>query len=206
MPLPSLAEVQAQLDILRTHQEYYAQAKDYYSSIPPDTKKALAKKWVSEAAKFTEGKLAAYELAHQEEDRKRLIPLPAVLRALQDLEEQLVQTQVLDLAQLMWRKFSTARRLYEALFVNWSGVWKILVEIWQFVSPPSPADLLDGYNQLVGGVAAVSAIGLEAFSAKAFIEVALSVAKERDKAVKAMRHKALPQRPAKRYRRRKRAR
>lgn len=201
-----LQQLRDQLSEIKSNQDFFGEVKTAYQAIPTDTKKAIAQKYVSKVKEFSKGKLTAYEAENQEIDHRRLIPLPAALAALQQLEEELIRTQVLDLADLMWKRFKTLRRIYEALHVNWTGVWKILVELWQYIRPPTEAELLDGYTQLIGGVATVSVVAIEAVSAKAFIAVALSVAKERDKCIATMRKKALPQPPAKRYRRRKRAR
>ncbi len=205
MPL-DISSVQTQLDLLRQNQDYFAQAKAVYDDVPPDTKKALAQKWVSKAKDITEGKMTSYGAEQQAIDHRRIIPLDSALRALQTLEADLVRSQIEDLADLLWSKFSVARRVYEALFTDWSAVWKLVRELWDFVRPPTPTEIIDSYKELIGGLATVTAFGIEGLTQKSFVSMAISVAKSRDSCVATMRKKAFPQSNGKRYRRRKRAR
>lgn len=199
-------EVTAAVRDLLGVQDRMAEAKDIWAEIPTSTKQALAKKWVLKATNFASDKALEYSPEQMEIDHRRIIMLPAALTELQFLEAELVRTQVLDLEQLLWKRWKTARRLWQALHVAWNDVWGVLRALWDFVFGVTQDQLAAALSHLWAGLAASAALIAEILSAKAFIEVALSVMRQRDKCIARLRKKALPQPPAKRYRRRKRAR
>lgn len=185
---------------------FFDQGRETFEAIPPDVRKALAQKWAMKAVQGISDKATVYDPDEQARDHRRLIPLPAALSALQDLEAELVRTQILDVGDLLWKRYAILRELYRALHVSWTSVWKIVVGLWDYITGPSADELAQAVLELWAGIAACAGIITELISAKAFIAVALSVIHARNQCIATLRRKALPQPPAKRYRRRKVAR
>lgn len=205
--MSDFSALEQQFRYLEEHGEGYRLAKETWADIPSDTKKALAKKWLLKAANFANHKAIEYAVDDQDKDRQRIIPLPAALNAIQNLEAELVRTQVLDLGDICWKRWIKMRELYRALHTSWSDVWNVIRALWSAISGPNADEIAAAVTELGAGLAACAAILGEVLSTKAFIATALSVMHERDKCVAELRRKAFPQiRHARRYRVRKRAR
>lgn len=202
----ALTTVNLALEEMERNGVTFGTLKESYAALPTSTKKALAEKFVHKVEGFADEKLLGYSAEQQEIDSRRVLFLQDALSALEHLEAELVRTQVLDLADILWKRYRVMRSLYEALHVSWSSFWKITIGLWNYVTGATLDQASAALAELEAGVVACAAIVAEILSAKAFLKVALTVIKTRNECIATMRRKALPQPPAKRYRRRKRAR
>lgn len=193
---------------LTRQREYLATLKEVYESVPKSTRDALKAKWVMAAEKFVGDKVKGYSLSAQEVDHRRVIPLDVALQILEDLEEKLVDTQVLDVVDLIWKRLGVLRVAGREVIDHGKLAWAVLVEVFGNVLDDGvDVSTVHKFTDHIGAMlSAIFTLITVTFTAKAFAAVAISVVGVRNSSVDRMRKRALPQPPAKRYRRRKRAR
>lgn len=188
--------------------EAFALMKTEYEKLPESSKDALKKKWTLKL----EGDLAAhisnrieYLEDDQKTDRARLVKVDDVLQAIQKMESSLVDKIVLSPSDVIWKRYYKFVDLVDLVLgrgdILWAGI-KILISTL-IAGTITLADVAIYRDLAIAIFASVIAEASETFSVKAFAGTLITMLNLRDKAIAEVRKKVLPQRRARRFRRKK---
>lgn len=208
MAIPSLLTDLSGVQIEDTR-DAFAALKNVYDEIPPDTKNALKAKWklklqgaiAQEIKERTE-----YPDEERKADGQRLVRIEDAIDALGTLEADLVNALVITPADLLWRRYRGYIEGADLILSRGDIVWSLVKSAFFGLFTLSYEELKTLWEIAESIFAVAVAEIAETITIQGYAKHVVAMIHLRDKAIRHVRLKALPQRPARRYRRRKKSR
>ncbi len=193
--------------------------------IPTSLKKAVEDGWELKQDFVDVGMKLAYDAEEKSVDKKRVIQCRKVLQVLQDLEEELVDGAVVQPVEGIWMKIKFVEKVAELVIQNgktildalWSLIKALLSAIWNaikqlFFDPDGAVQsVINAFNVAwtvlvsCGVLMSLSVLQelVKSMGTPSYVRTVRTALRSRNKAVAALRKKALPQSSGTRYFRRK---